>query len=339
MDAFGVTTYTANSYLAPADIDAAGSGTVNINTGGTVTITGTDNTAYRGVNIGQASGTTGIVNVDGIGSTLTSQGGTGRIRVGNYGTGELNITAGGQVNAFFVDVGRNDGSDGRVTVDGDGSKLTVSDQFGHFPGYGGIYLGEAGFMRLGREAGSYGYLSVTNGGTVDIINDPSGTYDNPFLAFGRNNGATGIAVIDGLGSSLNVVQTGPQGPVYQGGPGLAIGQGGYGKVTVRNDPQINVLGDDAGLTVAGGRYSYVGTGPYGGGIFAPDNDIRQSQLLIYSVAVVVLESLSYRGAQMRIACGAHTYGKAVVDGAGSNLTLRAASGLSDAPQSGTLLVV
>ncbi|MCH8951356.1 MAG: hypothetical protein IID49_04385 [Proteobacteria bacterium] len=338
VDAFGVTTYTANGYLAPADIDAAGSGTVNINTGGTVTITGTDNTAYRGVNIGQASGTTGIVNVDGIGSTLTSQGGTGRIRVGNYGTGELNITAGGQVNAFFVDVGRNDGSDGRVTVDGDGSKLTVSDQFGHFPGYGGIYLGEAGFMRLGREAGSYGYLSVTNGGTVDIINDPSGTYDNPFLAFGRNNGATGIAVIDGLGSSLNVVQTGPQGPVYQGGPGLAIGQGGYGKVTVRNDAQINVLGDDAGLTVAGGRYSYVGTGPYGGGIFAPDNDIRQSQLLIYSGADVVLDSLSYRGAQMRIAGGAHTYGKVVVDGAGSTLTLRADTGYSYDTQSGMLIV-
>jgi hypothetical protein len=38
----------------------AGSGIVNINTGGTVTITGTDNSAYRGVNIAWLMGTTGL---------------------------------------------------------------------------------------------------------------------------------------------------------------------------------------------------------------------------------------------------------------------------------------
>lgn len=194
VDLYGVTTYTTNGYLAPADIDAAGYGIVNINTGGTVTITRTDNTAYRGVNIGQASGTTGIVNVDGVGSTLTSQGGTGRIQVGRYGYGQLNLTNGGQVNAFFAESGRLAGSVGRITVDGDESKLTVSDEFGHWPGAGGIYLGEATVMNVGRNAGSYGYLSVTNGGTVDVINDPAYGYDNPMLRFGSRNNATGTRI-------------------------------------------------------------------------------------------------------------------------------------------------
>ncbi|MFQ5565893.1 MAG: beta strand repeat-containing protein, partial [Paracoccaceae bacterium] len=115
VDAYtGQTTYTTSGYLASPD--AAGYGTVNIASGGTVTITNSDYTPYQGVRIGRASSTTGIVNIDGAGSTLTSQGGSGMIRVGRYGTGELNISNGGAVNAFFVDVGRNNGSNGRLTV-------------------------------------------------------------------------------------------------------------------------------------------------------------------------------------------------------------------------------
>jgi len=102
----------------------SGYGIVNINTGGTVTVTGTDYTPYRGVRIARSPGTTGIVNVDGAGSTLTSEGGVGYIRVASFGTGELNITDGGRVNAFTINVGRNYGSDGRVTVDGAGRDLS-----------------------------------------------------------------------------------------------------------------------------------------------------------------------------------------------------------------------
>jgi autotransporter family porin len=328
----------------------SGYGIVNINSGGTVTITGTDNTAYRGVQIGLGAGTTGIVNVDGEGSTLTSEDGSGRIRVANHGTGQLNVTGGGQVNAFFVDVGRNNGSDGRITVDGIGSNLTVSDEFGHFPyyvpGYGQIYLGEAGFMRFGREAGSYGYLGITNGGTVEVITDPGSGYDEPFIQLGRNNGSTGVAVIDGEGSSLNVAQTGPVGDYYGTfGAWVAVGDAGYGRMEVRNNAQLNVLGARAYLTVADGRRDGYGN---------PDNTAQQSLLSITGGADVLVDSQGYGGFQslpdgyggyadvfigatVVVGNDAQTNGRIVVDGAGSTLTVTS-SALPPHATAGELLI-
>jgi len=64
-----------------------GSGILNILNGGTVS------TKYRG-SIGDGAGSTGMVTVDGTGSTWTN-GGT--LSVGNSGSGTLNITNGGIV--------------------------------------------------------------------------------------------------------------------------------------------------------------------------------------------------------------------------------------------------
>ncbi|MEM9063056.1 MAG: hypothetical protein AAGD13_21550, partial [Pseudomonadota bacterium] len=326
---------TFGGYLANPDV--AGVGVVDVISGGQLILTATDNAAYRGVNSGQASGSIAVINVDGDGSALISQGGAGRIRIANYGQSTLNVTNGGDVYGFFVDVGRNNGGRGTINVAGTGSTLTVSDEFGRFPNADfsdpanpvyGAFLGEAGFLRLGRNDGGYGRMNITAGGVVDVINDPTGLYDFPAAQLGRNVGSEGVLDIDGLGSQLNVIMTGPTGdqgnPRTALGPELVIGDGGLGTATVRNDAQINILGSDALLNIGDGRYV--------NGL--PTAASAQSTLQVLSGADVVVDSQNYGSAYSAVGAGfdlgatvdigrlRDTDGKLTVDGAGSTFTVR-----------------
>lgn len=280
-----------------------GDGTVNINSGGTVTVTTTDNTPYRGVILGRLAGTTGTLNIDG----AAAQGGAARIGVGREGNGDMTVTNGASANAFFLDIARN--STGTLTVDGAGSVVTVSNEFGHFPGYGGAYLGQAGFMRVGRNAGSDGEIPVTNGGVINVINDPTGGYDQPNFHIARSVGSKGEVIIDGAGSAINVVQTGPSGDYYGGpddGPLLLVGRDGEGTATVRNGGSMNVAGDRATLSVANGT---------GGGNPLP------SFLNVETGGLVTVDSGTYDGARFIVANRANTNAFATVDGAGSAITV------------------
>ena len=96
----------------------------------------------------------------------------GRLFVGSTGTGELNITSGGQVAAAnWCAVGRFGGSQGVVTVDGSGSWTTGND----------LYIGDSG----------NGTLTITNGGQVS----------NGAAHMGFDAGTQGIVTVDGTGSA------------------------------------------------------------------------------------------------------------------------------------------
>ncbi|MCL5778354.1 hypothetical protein M1105_15340 [Limibaculum sp. FT325] len=84
-----------NSPLTDPDTPGLGAAEVTIALGGTVTLTALDSTAYRGLQVATGVGSYGVVNIDGEGSSLISQGGAGRFEVGRYGTGRVNITNGG----------------------------------------------------------------------------------------------------------------------------------------------------------------------------------------------------------------------------------------------------
>ncbi|MEL7470734.1 MAG: hypothetical protein AAFN27_19945, partial [Pseudomonadota bacterium] len=322
-------------YLASPDV--AGIGVVDILGGGQLILTATNNAAYRGVNAGQASGSAATINVNGDGSKLISQGAAGRIRIANYGESTLNVTNGGDVYGLFVDAGRNNGGQGTINVTGAGSTLTLSDEFGSFPNADfsdpanpvyGAFLGSAGFLRLGRNDGGYGRMNITDGGVVDVINDPTGLYDLPAVQLARNVGAEGVLTVDGAGSQLNVVMTGPTGdqgnPNTAFGPELVIGDGGLGTGTVSNDAQINIIGSDAKLNIADGRYV--------NGL--PTAAAAQSTLQVLSGADVIVDSQNYGssystvgagynfGATVDIGRGRDTNGRLIVDGAGSTFTVR-----------------
>ena len=140
-----------------------GSGTLNIIGGGSVA------DGEEGLIIGYKSGSTGIVNISGIGSTLSCHG----LSVGINGRGTLNITSGGAVSLIYdCFIGSISGSTGEVTVDGEGSTWINS-----------------GDLLVGREGN--GTLNITNGGTVS----------NYFGSVGRYSGSMGEVTVDGIGST------------------------------------------------------------------------------------------------------------------------------------------
>jgi T5SS/PEP-CTERM-associated repeat protein len=143
--------------------DNLGTGTLNIQNGGTVSNSG----GYVG-----NGGGTGTATVNGAGSSWTNR---HDLFVGyDAGSnGTLNIQNGGRVNNDLGYIGRISGT-GTVTVDGAGSVLYNTNT-----------------LYVGYDAGSNGTLNIQNGGTVSN----SGGYVG-------NGGGTGTVTVDGAGSVL-----------------------------------------------------------------------------------------------------------------------------------------
>ena len=138
-------TWTNSGY--DFNVGHEGSGTLNITNGGAIS------SEWGGV-IGYVAGSTGIVNVNGAGSTWTN---SGLLFVGYEGSGALNITGGGVVNNEWIFIGDSSGSTGEVTVDGGGSTLTNS-----------------GFCIVGYHGS--GTLNITNSGLVTVEGNTSTSY-------------------------------------------------------------------------------------------------------------------------------------------------------------------
>ena len=119
--------------------------------------------------IGDFSGSTGVVTVDGAGSTWTN---SADLNVGAAGNGTLTIRNGGAVSNGYGFIGSDSGSTGAATVDGAGSTWTNSAD---------LYVGYSGS----------GTLTIRNGGTVS----------NGFGFIGYDSGSTGAATVDGAGST------------------------------------------------------------------------------------------------------------------------------------------
>jgi len=147
--------------------------------------------------LGVAAGAAGVAEVNGPGATLTAR----SIRVGSAGTGDLLIQGGGvftlngpQTAGGTLQIGREAGGVGTVTVTGAGSLLNVLNS-------------EANVGLTGT-----GTLNVEDGGTVTIAGD---------LIIARNNTSASVTV-DGVGSSLS------------SGGTITVGNVGAGVMTVSN---------------------------------------------------------------------------------------------------------
>ncbi|KFB98058.1 putative autotransporter protein [Trabulsiella guamensis ATCC 49490] len=143
----------------------AGTGTLNINTGGNVS------GGQASITLGNAATGNGTLNVDGAGSVLDSQ---NSLTVGQSGTGTLNITNSGTASTHTVTAGADAGSTGVINV----------SQAGHLD------------MSNASAIGSYGSgtLNITEGGTVSI--------DEATLSVGGSEGGTGVLNVEGQGSAL-----------------------------------------------------------------------------------------------------------------------------------------
>ncbi len=112
---FNVTGSGSSFELAVGD---NGTGTLNVNNGAQVNVTGTEGNAV----IGNKAGVSGVVNVNGAGSIWNNNSNSlvAPFTTGGSGNGALNVSAGGQVNDMRCEIGSNAGSSGSVTVDGAG---------------------------------------------------------------------------------------------------------------------------------------------------------------------------------------------------------------------------
>ena len=224
---------------------------VRIESGGRMEIDGDDG-EYALLVIGDGGpNADGMVTVTGSGSALVTKGNDNRIRVGDEGTGTLHVLDGGLVDTLFLQVARS--GVGRAVIrgaaaDGTRSRVIVSPANGKFSG---VFASEGGFARVGRNAGSNGSLEILDGGLLRVL-DGDGTY-GPGFQLARSKGSVGTLLIDGEGSSLEVIQNAPSGigsDSLCSGPCVWLGRRGGGTTTVRNGGTLLVKGEEAWVGIS-----------------------------------------------------------------------------------------
>jgi autotransporter-associated beta strand protein len=247
---FAGTNGTTNSSFAQLSIQGGAvnvtGGTLTLNTpdittsglqlgaasGQTVSFTasgGSTTNVEENIFAGQVAGSTGTINVIGLGTTLnahsSTQGGAGsdRFAVGQLGTGFLNVLNGGVVNASLVYAGRGAGGIGTIVVDGPGSAINCN------PDPGGLNVGQLAFA---TGANSSATVTISNGGSMTETRSAAAE-GNFFLAGGA--GSTGTFTLNGANSTLNI-----SGQAQIGGSGGNAG--GTGTLTANVGSVVNLTG-------------------------------------------------------------------------------------------------
>jgi T5SS/PEP-CTERM-associated repeat protein len=141
-----------------------------INNGGTAQIMASGAAAFE-VELGVAAGDAGTLSISG-GGTL------GPMNIGEFGTGTLNITAGGIVQDSEATIGSGSGSTGTAVIDGAGTTWTLD---------GGITIGD--------NAKATGTLTISSGATVISGIDGAGS------VIGHNPTSSGTVNVSGAGST------------------------------------------------------------------------------------------------------------------------------------------
>lgn len=311
---------------------AAGSGILNVKTGGKV-----ESASAR---LGSATGATGNVVVDGSGSSWTV--GSGNLGVGVDGTGALAVTGSGLVESVDMVLGGNSGSFGSARVSGLGSGLRNSGDLSIGGAGEGLLQIEAGgtvesaSARLGSAAGATGNVFVDGSGSVWTVGSGalgvgidgtgaltvtgSGLVESVDTFLGYSAGSVGSARISGSGSALR-----SSGALYVGGAGagsLQIEAGGS-------------VASDAGsvATFTGSRSSVIVSG--GGSSWTMAETLVVGYYDDAEGEVVVRDGGGIQAGQMILGAYGGSSGSLAITGASSNVTLEHDDGL---PYSGHMAV-
>ncbi|WP_159565511.1 autotransporter outer membrane beta-barrel domain-containing protein [Budvicia diplopodorum] len=236
--------------------------------------------------IGDAVGSTGRVEVSGIGSQWNN---STKLYVGHSGNGSLAINDGGVASSYDGHIGHMAGSTGLVEVSGTGSQWN-NDYF-LYVGYAGdasLTINDGGMVSsngsvIGLEEGSSGIISISGVGSrwnnqrevhigyegnAKLTVSDGGFVSSYFSVIGNEEGSSGIVSISGVGSQWNnqrKIYIGyygngsltisdraevSAGPVY-----MAVGSTGVGTLNIGNGNQSgtfnaeSITGGDGSATV------------------------------------------------------------------------------------------
>ena len=273
----------------------SGGGTLSLANGGRLLMQ--TNSEKKASYIGYNPGSTGLVSVDGPGSTLTNE---YDLYVGNSGSGTISITNGGRIISALhseqsnIYIGYGSGSKGAVAVDGAGSEWN---------GYGTFRVGWSG------------------NGTLFITNEASVTAPQTWV--GVNAGSTGL--ID-FGANGGTLTTGAllASPTQLAGTGTVIAQGLVSDIDLKFDAghglEQTIPWQQSGQNItlnlnATGRAGALGAG------------WKDSGSLSIRDGVIVTSSNAFLG------YGSGSTGVATVSGSGSTWNVR--SGLFHVGNSGS----
>jgi T5SS/PEP-CTERM-associated repeat protein len=263
----------------PVGGNAGSSGTLLINSGGTVASTSTlvgGPVMEIGANGGgqDAAAADGTVVVSGVGALLNLNGNP--LNVGNNGNGGLTVAQGGTVlvgagtGGTALNAGFNPGSDGTILVEGTRSALDIA-------GYAGLGVGGSATLTVDNNADMVvSNLGTTSSGSINLgVGNPSygatgGEGDANITSGGSlsvqagitvgGNGADGTLNVNGggtvlIGTGLTVgIATEVNGTVYGGTGVVNIGAGGTVQITAASQ-------DVSNLVQIGADNSSVGGGP------------------------------------------------------------------------------
>lgn len=234
-----------------------GTGTLSILNGGAVM-----SAAGYSVALGNSLGSSGVVTVDGTGSTLSGA----SFVVGDAGNGTLTVSNGGTVltNQFGSTIGKSAGSIGNATITGAGSSWAHTGTSGFWVGQDGtgtLTIANGGKVSvatdavLGYQADGVGTVTVTGAGsiwsaasitvgrlgtgTLNILNGAAVSSTPSPLTLGEQASGVGAVTVDGAGSTLTVAN-------------MTVGNDGAGTLTVSNGAAVtatsfvNYIGQNAG---------------------------------------------------------------------------------------------
>jgi fibronectin-binding autotransporter adhesin len=176
----GTLTVTDGGTVTTSDIlyvgnQDGGAGTLIIDAGSTVTADTTGIDGTNSVSVGTDAGSAGTITIDGQGSQLESM---GDMAIGYNGDGFVLITNGASllVDGDIFRVGRNEGSNGTLTVTGAGSNVNGPNTT-MYVGYGGA-----------------GTVNIEDGGSISVM----------ATSIGGQEDGTGVVNIDGTGTQANL---------------------------------------------------------------------------------------------------------------------------------------
>ncbi len=244
-------------------VDGAGStwdaGLIYIGYSGTGSLTVSNGGIAHSIGntLGHTTGSHGTVTVTGSGSQLA---GDSTTIVGEFGQGNLNITAGGTVNGSTGVIGSGASGFGIVTMSGNSTlsfegTLTIGDSGLGLLGVatGSVVSSSNGI--IGHQAGSTGAVSVTDSGSLwntssdhiwvgysgtgHLTIQNGGEVTASYSTVGYQAGSSGTLLVDGTDS------------FFAAGNELVIGDHGTGTLTITNGGAISSNFGDLGYSAGG----------------------------------------------------------------------------------------